>query len=81
MKKNAQLSFEEALARLEEIVRKLEAGNLPLDESIALYDEGMRLARLCSEKLDAAELRVSMLTSNGTLKDVSVEELGAEEDS
>ena len=63
-----QLSFEEALAKLEDIVRRLEAGNLPLDEAVALFEEGTRLARRCNERLDAAELKVSQLTQmpNGT---------------
>jgi len=56
-----ELSFEEALAKLEETVRRLEAGNLPLDEAVALFEEGTRLARLCNERLDAAELKVSQL--------------------
>jgi exodeoxyribonuclease VII small subunit len=65
--KNAQetteLSFEAALARLEAIVARLEAGNLPLDEAVALYEEGMRLVTLCGQRLDAAELRVSQLAA------------------
>jgi exodeoxyribonuclease VII small subunit len=57
-----QLSFEQALARLEETVAKLEAGNLPLEEAVSFFEEGTRLARLCNERLDAAELKVSQLT-------------------
>ncbi len=57
----AKVSFEKALARLEETVHRLEAGNLPLDEAVALFEEGTRLARLCNEQLDAAELKVSQL--------------------
>ena len=62
-----QMSFEEALSRLEEVVHKLEAGNLPLDEAVALFEEGTRLARLCNERLDAAELKITQLvqTPNG----------------
>lgn len=56
-----KMTFEEALARLEETVRKLEAGNLPLDEAVAIFEEGTRLARLCNKQLDAAELKVSQL--------------------
>jgi len=58
-----ELSFEAALSRLEAIVARLEAGNLPLDEAVALYEEGMRLVTLCGQRLDAAELRVSQLTA------------------
>lgn len=56
-----RLSFEEALSRLDKIVQKLEAGGLPLEEAVALFEEGMRLARICSERLDAAELKISQL--------------------
>jgi len=56
-----ELSFEEAMKRLEETVRRLEAGNLTLEQAIGLFEEGTRLAQLCNEQLDAAELRVSRL--------------------
>ncbi len=56
-------SFEDAYRQLETIVQKLEAGGLPLEESIALYEEGMRLAQLCNKQLDAAELRVTQITA------------------
>lgn len=60
------LSFEEALAELEATVRRLEAGNLPLAEAIALYERGMALARCCGESLDAAELQIEQLSiANG----------------
>jgi len=64
-----QLSFEDALAKLEETVRRLEAGSLPLDEAVTLFEEGTRLARQCNERLEAAELKVSQLTrtANGQL--------------
>ena len=53
-----ELQFEEALQRLEEVVKKLESGNVPLDAALSCYEEGMELVRLCNEKLDAAQLRV-----------------------
>ncbi|MBC7316056.1 MAG: exodeoxyribonuclease VII small subunit [Chloroflexi bacterium] len=56
-----QLSFEEGYERLEQIIRKLEEGQLSLEESLALYEEGVRLARHCEHALDAAELRVTQL--------------------
>ena len=58
------LSFEDSYARLEEVIQKLEAGNLSLEESIALYEEGMRLAEHCGRKLDDAQLRVTKLLSD-----------------
>ena len=55
------LSFEQALARLEETVRLLESGNAPLDESLSLFEEGIALVKLCNGKLDAAEQKVVKL--------------------
>ncbi len=57
----AEAKFEEALAKLEEIVRKMEQGELTLDESLASFEEGIRLARLCARKLDEAERRIEIL--------------------
>jgi exodeoxyribonuclease VII small subunit len=57
------LTFEAAFARLEETVRALEAGGLSLAEMISLFEEGMRLVRLCHRELDAGELKVSQLLS------------------
>ena len=57
-----EMSFEEALIKLEETVSQLEQGDaLTLDESLQAFEEGIRLTRLCREKLDAAELRVQQL--------------------
>lgn len=55
-------SFEAAIARLEEIVRALESGNTPLDESLSLFEEGVALVKLCNERLDGAEQKIKMLT-------------------
>lgn len=59
-----ELSFEQAFAELEEIVRTLEAGNQSLEEALALYERGMQLATRCQELLDAAELRIRQLVPN-----------------
>lgn len=56
-----KLSFEEASRELEDTVHRLEGGGLTLDESIALFERGMRLAKHCGQKLDEAELKVSQL--------------------
>ena len=56
------LKFEDCLARLEQIVGALEAGNLPLEESLRAFEEGVALARHCSKYLDDAERRIEMLT-------------------
>lgn len=57
------LSFEDSYARLEQVIEKLEGGELSLDESVTLFEEGMRLAQHCGQKLDDAELKVSQLLS------------------
>ncbi len=60
---NKEKSFEEALARLEEIVALLDSGNAPLDKSLALFEEGAGLVKLCSAKLDNVEQRVKILVA------------------
>jgi exodeoxyribonuclease VII small subunit len=57
----ATLSFEAALKRLEEIVRKLESGEASLDEAIALYGEGDRLKQQCEARLAAAQARIEQI--------------------
>ena len=57
----AKDKFEEALGRLEDIVKKMEAGDMTLEESLKAFEEGIKLARLCSRKLDEAERRVEIL--------------------
>lgn len=64
MNQNAEateLTFESAISRLEEIVRTLEGGDVPLDTSIALFEEGITLVKFCNAKLDHAEQRVKIL--------------------
>jgi exodeoxyribonuclease VII small subunit len=53
--------FEQSLARLEEVVRKLESANLPLDQAMKLFEEGMQLSRDCQKQLEQAEARVEIL--------------------
>jgi len=62
--------FEDALSKLEKIVSKLEEGDIPLEESLKLFEEGIRLSRLCNQKLDEAEKKVEVLLKgkNGTLR-------------
>lgn len=55
-------SFEKALSQLEQRVRALEAGDVPLDEALTLFEEGMELSRTCHEQLEAAEVRVAALS-------------------
>ncbi len=70
-----EMEFEEALENLESIVSKLEAGDLSLDEALKAYEQGVRLADICSKKLDSAQRRVEVLMkSSGGLKTVPFEE-------
>ena len=61
---NAEITFEGALARLEALVRTLEAGNEDLDASLAAFEEGISLVRFCTEKLEAAEQKVKILLTD-----------------
>ncbi len=62
--------FEDALNRLEKIVSKLEEGDIPLEESLKLFEEGIRLSRFCNQKLDEAAKKVEILLKgkDGMLK-------------
>jgi exodeoxyribonuclease VII small subunit len=61
----AALNFEDAYARLEEIVRRLEGDNLTIEQSVDLYEQGVELVRHCNARLDGAELRISQLAPSG----------------
>ena len=56
-----KMTFEEALTRLDEIVRSMEAGGAMLDESLALFEEGIKLVKLCQSALEGAEQKVKLL--------------------
>ena len=60
--------FEAAIAELESIVRKLEEGDLPLEQSLALYERGVQLSRFCHARLEDAERRIEVLTDRGELR-------------
>lgn len=65
-----EMTFEQAMARLEQIVRSLEGGNVPLEDLIKLFDEGTALVKLCTERLDKAEEKVRLLQmKDGTLQE------------
>lgn len=65
------IKYEAAMERLEQIIRSLESGSAELDESLSLFEEGIGLIRLCSEKLDSAEQKVKILveSSDGYITD------------
>jgi exodeoxyribonuclease VII small subunit len=58
--------FETSLKKLEEIVKKLESGDLPLDSALELFEEGIRLSRFCHSRLEQAERRVEILLKNSS---------------
>ncbi len=64
-------TFEEAMSELEEIVRKLEEGELPLEESIKYFQKGVRLSRYCRMKLDEIEMKITILIEeeNGNVRE------------
>jgi exodeoxyribonuclease VII small subunit len=60
--------FEAAIAELESVVKKLEEGDLPLEQSLALYERGVQLSRFCHARLEEAEHRIEVLSERGELK-------------
>lgn len=60
----AKEKFEDSMKKLEDIVRKMEAGDLPLDEALKSFEEGIKLIRSCQDKLEEAQRRVEMLLGN-----------------
>ena len=71
----AAMPFEKALAELETIVQKLERGDVPLEESVAIYERGEALKRRCEELLRQAEARVDKITLDASGKPVGTEPL------
>ncbi|MBI4381026.1 MAG: exodeoxyribonuclease VII small subunit [candidate division NC10 bacterium] len=59
-----EVRFEEALKQLEAIVSRLELGDLPLEEALSIFEEGIRVTKLCSQRLSEAERRVNILVRN-----------------
>lgn len=67
-------NFEESLLELEQIVKDLENGNIPLDDAITKFNEAMKIAKICNDKLTSAEESVNkILNKDGTLEDFQVE--------
>ena len=67
-----ELDFEQAMAKLESEVKKLESGNMTLEESIASFEEAVKLVKICNEKLENADRRVRLLTEaeDGSVTDL-----------
>lgn len=74
---NKNMTFEQALERLEEIVQKLESGNVSLDESIEIYQEGIMLSKKCSGMLQEAEGKVMAIINKeqDILEDFSISQI------
>lgn len=69
-----ELSFEQAMEQLEDIVRKLEEGNVPLEEAISIYKKGMELSKLCHDKLQDAEEQVAKLMTEEGEREFRIQE-------
>ena len=69
-KTEPQLNFEGAMDRLEEIVEQMESGKMMLEELIVRYEEGMKLVKICQERLASAEQRIEIITRNNAGKPV-----------
>ena len=70
---DSEQTFEDALTRLEEVAEQLDAGKLPLDERLALYEEGMKLVRECNRQLTEVQGKLEVLIKDGS--EVSTEPL------
>ncbi len=75
----SKMTFEEAMDRLEQIVRLLEKGDTPLEEAMKLFEEGTALAKKCTARLDAAEKKIMKLV-RGADGEVSEEEFNVDEE-
>ncbi|MBF0254244.1 MAG: exodeoxyribonuclease VII small subunit [Candidatus Omnitrophica bacterium] len=76
MTEKTEPKFEDAIARLEGIAEKLESGEMTLDESLKLYEEGVRLSQTCAKRLEHAEKRIEVLmrSNDGSLKTEEADE-------
>ncbi len=60
----SEMKFEKAMSRLEKIVEELESGDLDIDKSLEIFEEGIKMSRLCSKKLNEAEAKIEKLTKD-----------------
>jgi len=75
MSEEKELTFEDAIAQLEEIVEKLEEGNVPLEKAITFFQEGMKLSKFCHEKLQHVEKQMEyILREDGELDPFAIQE-------
>jgi exodeoxyribonuclease VII small subunit len=79
----ANLTFEKAMKKLEQIVRELESGDQPLEKAIKKFEEGVQLSKFCSEKLDETEQKVTLLLKDQTgnvFEKPFISEIGTEDE-
>lgn len=74
-----KIKFEEALGELEGIVKKLERGGLPLEESLEAFEKGMNLSKVCSNKLNEAQRKIEILTKNEETGEITTKPFSLEE--
>ncbi|MCL7415414.1 MAG: exodeoxyribonuclease VII small subunit [ANME-2 cluster archaeon] len=67
-----EITFEDALAELEDISRKIEEGDLPLDKNLELFERGIALTRLCSSKLESARQKIEKLVDENTIEEMDI---------
>ena len=68
------ITFEQAMSRLEEIIAALENNQISLEKSVDLFQEGIKLSKICSDKLAGIEDKVAKILVDGTLEDLKIEE-------
>ncbi len=78
--KRTTMKFEDNLKKLEELVRRMESGELKLDEMIAAFEEGRTLVKTCRDDLEAIRLKIEKVTANGTEPVAIVTNAGGESD-
>ena len=71
-----EMTFEQAIAELQDVVDKLETGKVALEESLSLYERGVALVKICNDRLDRAQQRVSAVCTDAD--DVTLQPFGAE---
>ncbi len=74
----SQMSFEQALSALEQIVQQLERGDVPLDQSISLYERGEALRAACQQRLDAAQARIEKIVTGADGRAAGTQSFDAE---
>ena len=72
--KNDNITFEDALSKLSDAVNKLQNGNIKLDEAFSLFEDGIKYAKICENKLQDVENKVAKIVENGKIEDFNIGE-------